>query len=105
MAVIDGKGSSEVRTWHYTVSVVTRTEEVSGSTMQVTPARVRDSFVVTGVEGVFSLRVYSMSGKLLLTQEQVRSGQRVDASALPAGIHLVVVNTPAASFTRRIVKY
>ncbi len=105
VAVIDGKGSSEVRTWHYTVSVETRTEEVSGSSMQVTPARVRDSFVVTGVEGVFSLRVYSMSGKLLLTLEQVRSGQRVDASALPAGIHLVVVNTPSASFTQRIIKY
>jgi len=105
VAVIDGKGSSEVRTWHYTVSVATRTEEVSGSSMQVTPARVRDSFVVTGVEGVFSLRVYSMSGKMLLTLEQVRSGQRVDASALPAGIHLVMVNTPSASFTRRIVKY
>ncbi|MCR4664988.1 MAG: carboxypeptidase regulatory-like domain-containing protein [Paludibacteraceae bacterium] len=104
VAVIDGKGSSDVRTWHYTVSVETRTEEVSSGSMQVTPARVRDSFVVTGVEGVFSLRVYSMSGKLLLTLEQVRSGQRVDTSALPAGIHLVVVNTPAASFTRRIVK-
>ena len=105
VAVIDGKGSSEVRVWHYTVSVETRTEEVSSGSMQVTPARVRDSFVVTSVEGVFSLRVYSMSGKLLLTLEHVRSGQRVDASALPAGIHLVVVNTPSASFTRRIVKY
>ena len=105
VAVIDGKGSSEVRTWHYTVSVETRTEEVSGSSMQVTPARVRDSFVVTGVEGMFSLRVYSMSGKLLLTLDQVRSGQRVDASALPAGIHLVVVNTPTAAFTQRIIKY
>ncbi len=105
VTILEGKGVSEVKSWHYTVIDDTGLTELSGTDMRVTPARVRDSFVVTGVEGVFSLRVYSMSGKLLLTLEQVRSGQRVDASALPAGIHLVVVNTPAASFTQRIIKY
>jgi len=104
VAVVDGKGESEVVVFHYTVKVGTQITDLAGSEGRVTPVRVHDSFEVTGVDGTFSVSVYSMSGKLLMKIEQMHSGRRVNASALQPGIHLVVVNGENAYFTQRIIK-
>ncbi len=104
VAVVEGKGESEVVVFHYTVKVGTQIANLAGSEGKVTPVRVHDSFEVTGVEGTFSVSVYSMSGKLLMKIEQMHSGRRVNASALQPGIHLVMVNGENAYFTQRIIK-
>ena len=104
VAVLDDKGVSEAVVFHYTVKVDDAITNVTGNGSMVTPVRVHDSFVVTGADGVFSVSVYSVTGKLQMRVEQVVSGQRVNASALPTGVHLVVVNSDTTSFAQRIIK-
>ena len=104
VAVVDGKGQSEVVTYHYTVKLGTAITDVTGSNITVTPVRVHDSFEVSGVEGTFSVSVYSMTGKRLMWLGQVTSGQKVKATALPTGVYLVVVNGDSTYFTQRIIK-
>ena len=104
VAVVDGKGESEVATFHYTVKLGTAITDVNVSNITVTPVRVHDSFAVNGVDGTFSVSVYSMTGKRLMLLGQVTSGQKVKAAALQTGVYLVVVNGEDAYFTQRIIK-
>ena len=104
VAVVDGKGQSEVVTYHYTVKLGTAITDVNVSNITVTPVRVHDSFAVNGVDGTFSVSVYSMTGKRLMRLSQVSSKQQVKAAALPTGVYLVVVNGDSTYFTQRIIK-
>ena len=104
VAVVEGKGESEVVIYHYTVKLGTAITDVTGSNITVTPVRVHDSFEVNGVDGTFSVSVYSMTGKRLMLLGQVTSGQKVKATALQTGVYLVVVNGENAYFTQRIIK-
>jgi hypothetical protein len=56
------------------------------------------------MDGNFSVSVYSMSGTLQMRQEMVTSGQKVNATTMPTGIYVVVVNGKEAYFTQRIIK-
>ena len=104
IAVVDGKGESEVVVFHYTVKVGTQIANLGSCNGKVTPVRVHDSFEVTGLDGTFSLSVYSATGQLLMRHNQVTSGQKVNATALPTGLYLVEVNAGATYFTQRIIK-
>ena len=104
VAVVEGKGESEVVIYHYTVKLGTAITDVTGSNITVTPVRVHDSFEVSGVDGTFSVSVYSMTGKRLMLLGQVTSGQKVKATALQTGVYLVVVSGEDAYFTQRIIK-
>ncbi|MBO4362029.1 MAG: chitobiase/beta-hexosaminidase C-terminal domain-containing protein, partial [Paludibacteraceae bacterium] len=104
VAVVDGRGQSEVVTYHYTVKLGTAITDVNVSNITVTPVRVHDSFEVTGLDGTFSLSVYSVTGQMLMRHNQVTSGQKVNATALPTGLYLVEVNAGATYFTQRIIK-
>jgi hypothetical protein len=59
---------------------------------------------VIGVDGTFSVSVYSMTGKRLMRISQLSSKQKVKAAALPTGVYLVVVNGDSTYFTQRIIK-
>ena len=104
VAFYDGKGQSEMITYHYTIKVATAITDVINSNITVTPVRVHDSFEVNGVDGTFSVSVFSMTGKQLIVLGQVTSGQKVKATALQTGVYLVVVNGEDAYFTQRIIK-
>ena len=104
VAAYEGKGQSAVVTYHYTIKVSTAITDVINSNITVTPVRVHDSFEVNGVDGTFSVSVYSMTGKRLMLLGQVTSGQKVKATALQTGVYLVVVNGEDAYFTQRIIK-
>ena len=104
VAVVEGKGESEVVIYHYTVKLGTAITDVNVSNITVTPVRVHDSFAVNGVDGTFSVSVYSMTGKRLMWLGQVTSGQKVKATALQTGVYLVVVSGEDAYFTQRIIK-
>jgi len=103
VAVLEGKGESEVVTYHYTVASEQAITEVNSHDRKIIPVRVHDVFEVSGMDGNFSVSVYSMSGALQMRQEMVKSGQKVNAATLPTGIYLVVVNGKA-DFTQRIIK-
>jgi hypothetical protein len=77
---------------------------VNSHDRKVIPVHVHDAFEITGMDGNFSVSVFSMSGALQMRQEQVKSGQKVNAATLPTGIYLVVVNGKEAYFTQRIIK-
>ena len=59
---------------------------------------------MSGVDGTFSVSVYSMTGKQLMRINNVTCGQKVKATALQTGVYLVVVNGEDAYFTQRIIK-
>ncbi|MBO6074749.1 MAG: chitobiase/beta-hexosaminidase C-terminal domain-containing protein [Paludibacteraceae bacterium] len=104
IAIVEDKGRSDVRTYHYTIKVGTEIRGVNGSDISVVPVRVHDSFEVSGVEGAFSVSVYSMTGQRLILSSQVRNGQRINATALPTGVYLVVVSGDNTYSTHRIIK-
>jgi hypothetical protein len=104
VAVLEGKSESEVVTYHYTVAIGQAITEVNSHDRKVIPVHVHDAFEVSGMDGNFSISVFSMSGALQMRQEQVKSGQKVNAATLPTGIYLVVVNGKEAYFTQRIIK-
>ena len=104
VAVVEGKGESEVVIYHYIVKEYTAIKNVTGSEIKVTPVRVHDSFEVNGVDGTFSVTIYSVTGKQLMQLGQVTSGQKVKAAALQTGVYLVVVSGEDAYFTQRIIK-
>lgn len=104
VAIVDGKGQSEVVIYHYTVKLGTAVANLTAGDMMITPVRVHDAFEVIGVDGTFSVSVYSMTGKRLMLLGQVTSGQKVKATALQTGVYLVVVNGDSTYFTQRIIK-
>jgi hypothetical protein len=104
VAVLEGKSESEVVTYHYTVAIGQAITEVNSHDRKVIPVHVHDAFEITGMDGNFSVSVFSMSGALQMRQEQVKSGQKVNAATLPTGIYLVVINGKEAYFTQRIIK-
>ena len=104
IAIVEDKGRSDVRTYHYTIKVGTEIRGVNGSDISVVPVRVHDSFEVSGVDGTFSVSVYSMTGQRLILSSQVRNGQRINATTLPTGVYLVVVSGDNTYSTHRIIK-
>ncbi len=103
MAVVDGKGESEVATYHYLVlvddGVISPSEKV-----KVTPVRVTDSFQVTGIEGRFNLTVYNMAGEQMVMRKHLRSGQLVDVASLTQGVYIVNIEVDGQAFNQRIIK-
>ena len=72
--------------------------------IRIIPVRVHDAFEVVGVDGTFSLSVYSMAGVLQTQLEQMTANQMVNATALQTGVYIVVVNGDNTHFTQRIIK-
>lgn len=52
-------------------------------------------------EGLFTVQIFDLSGRLLLAKENNRS---VDVSALPAGTYVIKLNTETGILTERFVK-
>ena len=104
VAVVEGIGESELVTFHYTVKLDSKINNLTGDGISITPLRVYDTFEVTGADGTFAVTVYSVTGQLLMRHNQLTSGQKVNVSALPAGLYLVEVNGTAAYLIQRIIK-
>jgi hypothetical protein len=45
-----------------------------------------------------------MTGKLIMKQNRVTGGQKLQAASLPDGVYLVVVDGKDTFFTQRIIK-
>ena len=104
VAVVEGIGESELVTFHYTVKLDSKINNLTGDGISITPLRVYDTFEVTGADGTFAVTVYSVTGQLLMRHNQLTSGQKVNVSALPAGLYLVEVNGTTAYLIQRIIK-
>lgn len=104
VAVVESIGESELVTFHYTVKLDSKINNLTGNGISITPLRVYDTFEVTGADGTFAVTVYSVTGQLLMRHNQLTSGQKVNVSALPAGLYLVEVNGTAAYLIQRIIK-
>ena len=72
-------------------SELTDTEENHVSQAQLFPNPSHDSFIVNGITGTHSARVYALDGRLVKTFEATE-GQSVDISELSSGMYLLHLN-------------
>jgi len=85
----------------YSNLVSTRVEK-EGSDIALTPSPVRDELYISS-DKVISLKVYSLSGALVLKQNNIRNNL-VDVSELQSGVYVVRMQTLSNSYSKKIIK-
>lgn len=67
---------------------------------KIYPNPTQDAFRIDGIEKAVDLEVYGLDGRMLLNLNQVRNGQLVSVSALPAGCYIVRILTQHSQSSR-----
>lgn len=67
---------------------------------QIYPNPTQEAFRIDGIQNAVDLEVYGLDGRMLLNLNQVRNGQLVSVSALPAGCYIVRILTPESQSSR-----
>ncbi|MCX6223701.1 MAG: T9SS type A sorting domain-containing protein, partial [Bacteroidia bacterium] len=86
--------------FHYK-SVVTGKPEIIANDIQVYPNPTQGQITISGLLQPAELKLYSIQGKLLKTDNQVVN--TLDISDLPAGVYILNLFTGNESVVRRIV--
>ncbi len=74
------------------------------SGMSIYPNPVNDVLNIGSHKGIDRLRIYSLSGELVIDRQRPGSDPAIDVSKLKQGVYVVEVNTDDGVFTEKIVK-
>ena len=78
-------------------SAIEDTHDNTGNVFYVYPNPTQDMLCVQGIEDNMTIRVYSMTGEVLLTTQTTP----VDVSTLPNGTYLLQIGTQVARFIKQ----
>lgn len=67
------------------------TEEKLSKPIEIYPNPAKESFCIYNIDGIVSVEMYSVNGKIVLIQD-VSEGETIHIGHLPNGIYLVKIN-------------